>query len=112
VNRRVVVGVADPSGIASSKDRVVLKLEKELKPGSFQNSILEYEVPVALLHLGTRFILFFWLPQMQDAQNCLAPATPENLTIARRGVAEDWLDPPTLAEPLTPKISPPPVVVR
>jgi hypothetical protein len=105
--RRVVVGVADPRGVASSKDRIGLKLESELKPGDFHDSVHEYEIPRSFLHLSTRFILFFQLPQMQDAQNCLAPATPENLTIALQGVLEDWSDPPVLVDPLNHSISPP-----
>jgi hypothetical protein len=110
--RRVVVGVSDPGGIASSKDRVVLKLESELKPGDFQNSFHEYEIPGTFLHLSTRFILFFQIPQMTNAQNCLAPATPENLAMARQGVLEDWSDPPILADPLNRNISPPHVDVH
>ena len=104
-SRRVVVGVADPKESANSKDTIVLKLERELKPGNLENSIQEYKVPATQLHSGTRFILFFWVPQMQDAQNCLAPATPENLTIANQGVLEDWSDPPAVADPLNHSIS-------
>lgn len=106
-SRRVVVGIADPKGTADSDDRVVLKLERELKPGDFRNSVQEYAIPVTLLHLSTRFILFFEVPQMTDAQNCFAPATTDNLTIVRQGVLEDWSDPPVLADPLNQSISPP-----
>jgi hypothetical protein len=111
-SRRVVVGIADPKGTANSDDTVVLKLDRELKPGNFQNSIQEYEVPVALLHSGTRFILFFSIPQMQDAQSCWAPATPENLSMALQGVLEDWSDPRVLADPLNQSIGPPHVDVH
>lgn len=111
-SRRVVVGVADPGGIASSKDRVVLKLESELKPGDFQNSIPESEIPASLLHFGNRFILFFKVPQMQDAQSCVAPATLQNLTIVHQGVLEDWSDPPVFADPLNHSISPPHVDIH
>jgi hypothetical protein len=111
-SRRVAVGIADPKGTVNSEDRVVLKLERELKPGNFQNSVHEFAIPVTRLHLSTRFILFFSIPQMQDAQNCLAPATPENLTIARQGVLEDWSDPQVLADPINQSISPPPAEVH
>lgn len=114
-SERVAVGVVLPHLRGQLQDEFRLRIVKEIKGGGtrvplneYPDYLREYSFFGSALsaRTGDRYIAFF-RAENDAPQTCLTPATVDNLRIMVEGIAEDWSDPPILADPPVRDIGPP-----
>jgi hypothetical protein len=89
---RVALGVVETRDHKRIENSVSLHVEKDLKPvriGDWMQHDYWFYAPAFVPRKGDRYIVFFWTPEDQP-QECLTPATTDNLRIAREGIVQDW----------------------